>query len=462
MEREVAVCKLRYVFSTILGMTLMVSGLGHLQNPNAFFIALMHYRILHETTAWFASLLLPWLQLLLASNLLLGISLKPTAIVAAIIFVIFTIAQGIVIFRRDEINCGCFGVFIEEKIGLWSLLRTISLLLLSLAIIGLETMRSFPKKALTRSPASVHSGVTVIEIVVTLAIISICFALLLPSISSARESARIMVCQSRLRELGLAVQSHNSTFKHFPTNGWGGAWIGLHDRGFDKRQPGGWLFNITQFLELGAIRDLAPSSTSPISADQFQSWVNIGSPVLYCPSRGGDTVLPSVPIRSYVIGGQIRTFARTDYGICGGTIRYASGFGPESLEIAEEFVWPVPLQADGVSYQRSEVIVSAVTDGLPYVIVAGEKWAPRQLVGNEGFNQPWMTGDTFDNRRFTTEIPRRDGSPNGDPTIFGAPHVSGVNLVFADGSTRTIGYSIHPKIYITLGGINDGAVSSIE
>lgn len=25
-----------------------------------------------------------------------------------------------------------------------------------------------------------------------------------------------------------------------------------------------------------------------------------------------------------------------------------------------------------------------------------------------------------------------------------------------------IGYSIHPKIYITLGGINDGAVSSID
>lgn len=59
-------------------------------------------------------------------------------------------------------------------------------------------------------------GMTLIEIVVTLAIIGVLLALLLPAVQHSRESARAVQCRSRLRQIGLALHSYEATYSVFP------------------------------------------------------------------------------------------------------------------------------------------------------------------------------------------------------------------------------------------------------
>ncbi len=98
-------------------------------------------------------------------------------------------------------------------------------------------------------------GFTLVELLVVIAIIGILVAVLLPAINSAREAARRTQCLDNLKNIGLAANNHVSTHSFFMTGGWGWSWTGDPDRGFNERQPGGWLYNLMPFLDEGALHD---------------------------------------------------------------------------------------------------------------------------------------------------------------------------------------------------------------
>jgi prepilin-type N-terminal cleavage/methylation domain-containing protein/prepilin-type processing-associated H-X9-DG protein len=62
-----------------------------------------------------------------------------------------------------------------------------------------------------------RSGTTMIEVLVALSIIGLLIAILVPAVQSAREASRRGQCQSRLKEMALALNSFEATRTEFPS-----------------------------------------------------------------------------------------------------------------------------------------------------------------------------------------------------------------------------------------------------
>ena len=68
-------------------------------------------------------------------------------------------------------------------------------------------------------------GFTLVELLVVVAIISLLLALLLPALDKAREEARRVVCQSNLRQYGVAFQSYAAEYRgYLPQENGGYRW----------------------------------------------------------------------------------------------------------------------------------------------------------------------------------------------------------------------------------------------
>ena len=84
----------------------------------------------------------------------------------------------------------------------------------------------------------------------------IMIGMLLPAVQNAREAARRTQCLNHVRQMSLAWLNHESAHSFYPSSGWGWRWQGDPDLGYGESQPGGWAYDILDYLEEGAIRSL--------------------------------------------------------------------------------------------------------------------------------------------------------------------------------------------------------------
>jgi prepilin-type N-terminal cleavage/methylation domain-containing protein len=327
----------------------------------------------------------------------------------------------------------------------------------------------------------VRRAFTLVELLVVIAIIGILLSLALVGLSAARHSSARVQCQSNVKQLALATLHHAQMHKHLPTGGWGGGWVGLPDRGFGVRQPGGWAYNILPFVEETRLHALGSRMNEgqmwAASAQRLQTPL----PLFVCPVRRDAKTLEISSVYAGRMRGSlpVTAAARTDYAMnSGDQLRTEIGivngqtfYGPATLEEGDSpgFPWPATRDFTGVGFLRSTVRVGELRDGASKVYLLGEKYvsADHYETGQDhGDDWSLYTGFQDDVYRSTNWNwpPSRDiaVSVGGEEGRFGSAHVGGWHTAMGDGSVHFVSFEIDAETHQRLGNRADGQAANIS
>ncbi|MEI7924037.1 MAG: DUF1559 domain-containing protein [Planctomycetota bacterium] len=312
------------------------------------------------------------------------------------------------------------------------------------------------------------SGFTLIEMLVTISVIAILTALLLPAVQSAREAARHIKCSSNFASVGIAVQNYVSNDSHFPPGN-------IHWYGYSATCGPCVIASYSMFTRILPYLEQKPLY------DSMNFNVSVREPRDPEMDRNDQGELANLTARMVSLDVLLcpsDTMPQTRWS-AGTNIRSNSGSLPHTYSFENSrLAGPatvIHVYIDGPNNARHTSSLSSVTDGLSNTVLASEK-----LRGDDSgtifdsrrhylkLNQP------FDYRISSTDFMKECLDPNAEfelfnpksglTWLFGSPtttmynHVSGINTrhgdCIADGSTvyvnMTSARSQHP------GGVNVG------
>jgi len=311
-----------------------------------------------------------------------------------------------------------------------------------------------------------RSGFTLVELLVVIAIIGILVGLLLPAVQAAREAARRMQCSNNLKQLGLAVHNHESTFKWVP------AWcreFALNDAYAASNNPFfpltadarriGCMVSLLPYIEQANITNLLDAKKPLVDPRNLPPPFPLGQgspallsniPVFVCPSTPQG--IPSdYGVYFQPLGfpsGQLYTLPRTDYSAIRGlhsSLAVCNGMANASLDNG--------MLGSNDLINRNKVTFAQTVDGLSntfcFIELAGKQnvYFRGRLVG-VGQQLNSFYGDWN-----TARQPR--GYSGADPAIPTQPGCSFINIV-----NENSPYSFHPGGVQALRG--DGSVGFIS
>jgi prepilin-type N-terminal cleavage/methylation domain-containing protein/prepilin-type processing-associated H-X9-DG protein len=281
-------------------------------------------------------------------------------------------------------------------------------------------------------PRRTRHGFTLVELLVVIAIIGVLVALLLPAVQAAREAARRVSCLNNVAQLGLSLHNYEFHFEALPPGV-------TNPDGPIRNEPQGthvsWIVKVLPYLEQNAMYRKFDQAAGAY-ADANAELRAIPISVLQCPS----SAMPNV--------NEAGTIAPSGYAGC-----------------HHDTEAPIDKDNHGLLYLNSKVRYSQIYDGSSMTILISEALTGPNSLG-------WVSGTRATLRNTSAiERPQPYVPPATNPTPneqersgslfvggFGSYHPGGVNVGFADGSSRFLSYSVDPAVLRLLGHRADGEI----
>lgn len=266
-------------------------------------------------------------------------------------------------------------------------------------------------------------GLTVLELLVSMAVMSSLMTLLLPALQASREAARNLQCQQHLRQIGLALQQYHELEGSLPA-GWQIDAAG--------ESATGWAPPILPHLEEGSLNRVIGLD---LSFTRFSSFaVQLTPQVFLCPS---DTAEPKFEL--FAEQGQHETEAQDsrDVLVTLPHANYVGVFGTIDPDDVDGNT------GDGVFIQQQPHHWRDVTRGLSHVVLVGERTARR-------LPSTWL-GFVLDGEDAAGRIVgHADMGPNredADECEFDSRHSGHVNFLWCDGHVDATADGIDSGVY---------------
>lgn len=302
-------------------------------------------------------------------------------------------------------------------------------------------------------------GFTLVELLVVIAIIGMLVGILLPAVQAARDAGRRTQNTNNLKNIGLALASHNEAKSGLPALRQirpTGNKIPKEMRNFPlARNSVSWAFELLPFLEQSNIYDKFDRQ-KPVSHPDNQIAMSQLIPVYANPRESEPSNMCSFPG-----GGNTR-------GTC---IHYAANRGLYNVANTEEDQYTMTFQKNaeyvGPFIHNSVVTTAHVKDGMSKTFAVGDKWLNPEIklqtdqVGLAGAaNSAIMRGPIVQVRQDNTvkysrkqfQFQEQGGAfPTlNDPSLekFGGPSGGTLAMVYLDGHVTWIEYAgIDPDVY---------------
>jgi len=122
------------VFRLVLGGLFVYAGIVKVLEPLDFAQNIRNYRLVGQSLAFIAALVLPWLEILAGAFLIAGLWKRGAALIISGLLVFFIVLTLVTMIRGLDVDCGCFGA-LSRKSGWSVILEDLAMLYLGLCLL---------------------------------------------------------------------------------------------------------------------------------------------------------------------------------------------------------------------------------------------------------------------------------------------------------------------------------------